>query len=958
MIGLSMRGATQGGVLAVLLLSLFALPARAAEPVVPPAKFEPPAGKIYSGASSSVEAIVQLSNALGPQRKPMLVGAYDSLHDLETSAPVYGVLNAHNLFPGAKLAIGLQLPVNPLTTNGQPVYPESARNLRRIGEGGYDETIRRLARTYRDLGQDIFLRIGYEFDGPWNNYDPAAYRAAFRRIVELFRDEGASNVAFVWNSWTPSCQTDASLPLDQQHDCRNQMRWYPGDEYVDWFSVNVWTKGFVPPNAPTNNPQGDISAFLRFAAAHGKPVLLDEASYSKHNDGGYRWQEWHAAYFTSLRESGVKGFQYVNWNWPVYPRDQGWTNWADAKVSPPHELRTTGDTPVTQRVALYDEELARDVYVHRGAEFYNPVPLWIKPTRNVPEASERGTSAVDGQPVQRTNDVYSALPGYGYDPGNARHYYGDGWSTYWGDPRGTAALSFSLTLPAGTAGYLDIEAHAYEASIGNKGAAVPSVESLFPPRTAEGVQLAMNKATRVPAPPLPRRIQLGDQPASPFMVSEGPMKLRFTAADTANGTLQVRVTGVPGAQLRVLHVGLQTVSPESPAAPAELQLTTQPSGTLALGWRAVPGAELYNIYRDGRLVATAPTASYELPAPTRAASYQVSAWHGTQGEGELSPPVRWTPAPADLDGDGHSDRVILGPGGVVLARTSTAPNELSLIANGQEYGVGARLYLADVSGDRRADLVWHAADGRVFLQRSTPAGLEAAVSVERAAVPPGANLLLSDVDSDGRADLVWWTAGGAVLLQQAAGNGFAAPVALDGPAPPGERRLLVPGDLDGDGRAELVSVMADGRLVRQTVTGTSLDPPVQIGALDHLPTEDQLRLADTDGDGRADLLWLAPDGRAFIARSTANGLAGLVELPAGGVPLAGRTVHLGEFDGDGRLDLLWWIADGRFLTQRNQGGSFGQATEIPPHDGLRPGVRLCLPACATPAGVFAPVLFS
>ena len=45
------------------------------------------------------------------------------------------------------------------------------------------------------------MRVGYEFDSSENNYKVNSYVAAFRHIVETFRDMKVDNVAFVWHSY-------------------------------------------------------------------------------------------------------------------------------------------------------------------------------------------------------------------------------------------------------------------------------------------------------------------------------------------------------------------------------------------------------------------------------------------------------------------------------------------------------------------------------------------------------------------------------------------------------------------------------------------------------------------------------------------------------------------------------------------------------------------------------------
>ncbi|MEY2881944.1 MAG: hypothetical protein RLZZ15_4324, partial [Verrucomicrobiota bacterium] len=67
------------------------------------AKFEPPAGQIYSGAGQSPIAIMQMTNKGSQSRKPMIAAAYDSLDDTTTYSPGQSLYEAHNYYPGAKL---------------------------------------------------------------------------------------------------------------------------------------------------------------------------------------------------------------------------------------------------------------------------------------------------------------------------------------------------------------------------------------------------------------------------------------------------------------------------------------------------------------------------------------------------------------------------------------------------------------------------------------------------------------------------------------------------------------------------------------------------------------------------------------------------------------------------------------------------------------------------------------
>jgi hypothetical protein len=184
-------------------------------------KFEPADGSIYSGAGQSIEAIVQMTNTGDPNRKPMLVAAYDFLNpatiaDVNVYVAQGDILTAHNLYPGSKLQIGLELPKDNLT------------ELSAVGTGKYDNWIRGMADSYKALNQDIFLRVGYEFDGAWNKYDPTAYIAAYHRIVDIFRSEGVNNVAFVWDSYTPDQDSTDPSATGYRWNGHPMFDWYPG----------------------------------------------------------------------------------------------------------------------------------------------------------------------------------------------------------------------------------------------------------------------------------------------------------------------------------------------------------------------------------------------------------------------------------------------------------------------------------------------------------------------------------------------------------------------------------------------------------------------------------------------------------------------------------------------------------------------------------------------------------
>jgi membrane-bound metal-dependent hydrolase YbcI (DUF457 family) len=113
--------------------------------------------------------------------------------------------------------------------------------LAEIAAGGRDGYIAEAARQAAAWGWPLFARFAHEMNGSWypwgawvNGNTPAIYKAAWRRIVAIFRAEGATNVKWVW---TPYVHLPR-LPFKP---------YYPGDKWVDWagFDGFNWGNPFI-----------------------------------------------------------------------------------------------------------------------------------------------------------------------------------------------------------------------------------------------------------------------------------------------------------------------------------------------------------------------------------------------------------------------------------------------------------------------------------------------------------------------------------------------------------------------------------------------------------------------------------------------------------------------------------------------------------------------------------------
>ncbi len=183
--------------------------------------------------------------------------------------------------------------------------------------GVYDEVVKQYANWAKSINRPIYLRIGYEFDGPHNQLEPDDYVRAYRRVVDLMRAEGVENVAFVWHSYifTPY----KNYPLEA---------WYPGDAYVDW--VGISTFGLLYQEAELL-VHGD--AVLEFAKIHKKPVMVAEASPTsgiKANDLE-TWDSWFVNFFSICYRKNIKAISFINADWERYSFEG--VDWKDARLS-------------------------------------------------------------------------------------------------------------------------------------------------------------------------------------------------------------------------------------------------------------------------------------------------------------------------------------------------------------------------------------------------------------------------------------------------------------------------------------------------------------------------------------------------------------------------------------------------------------------------------------------------
>jgi mannan endo-1,4-beta-mannosidase len=215
--------------------------------------------------------------------------------------------NNDRAFPTQSIQLAAQRGLTPVITwepwerdFPDPTAIQPAYSLSSIAAGEHDAYIRSWARSARAVGIPIIIRFAHEQSTepgtiswyPWQG-DPEGYRAAYRHVVALFREEGAANVQFLWSAmWLNGWAS----------------QYYPGDDVVDLVGTTVLNHGTGATAAWAQWRTFDELFGGQYQAAlqWGKPIMVTELATAE--QGGDK-ASWLRDCFTSLQ--------------PKYPLVQG-----------------------------------------------------------------------------------------------------------------------------------------------------------------------------------------------------------------------------------------------------------------------------------------------------------------------------------------------------------------------------------------------------------------------------------------------------------------------------------------------------------------------------------------------------------------------------------------------------------------------------------------------------------
>jgi hypothetical protein len=195
------------------------------------------------------------------------------------------------------------LSLEPWRTGGGPDQPNWS--LAATIDGRWDDRYAAVAAAIVAYRDPVLIRFAHEMNGHWypwgtaNGNKPGQFVAAWRHVVELFRDAGATNALWVWS---PNILRGA--------DSQTVKEFWPGKAYVDILGLTGYG---VRETSPTKTYRATLKQVY---ALSDKPILLTEVGVQ----AGPAKKAWLGAFGPWLRDNPrIAGFL-----WNEITRDGDW----------------------------------------------------------------------------------------------------------------------------------------------------------------------------------------------------------------------------------------------------------------------------------------------------------------------------------------------------------------------------------------------------------------------------------------------------------------------------------------------------------------------------------------------------------------------------------------------------------------------------------------------------------
>jgi beta-mannanase len=156
--------------------------------------------------------------------------------------------------------------------------------LSAIVAGTYDQYLESAAQQAIAWGGPLMIRFAHEMNltdsgyGPGENGNtPAEFVAAWIHVVTIFRQQGASNVSWVWS---PNVDCGGGCPFQA---------FYPGDQWVDWVGLDGYNYASVDDVPWMTFSQIFANSYAELTALTDKPLMIAETASTEIGGSKATW---------------------------------------------------------------------------------------------------------------------------------------------------------------------------------------------------------------------------------------------------------------------------------------------------------------------------------------------------------------------------------------------------------------------------------------------------------------------------------------------------------------------------------------------------------------------------------------------------------------------------------------------------------------------------------------------
>lgn len=202
-------------------------------------------------------------------------------------------------------------------------------SLASIASGRWDAQLKILAGHFKTFDVPVFMDFApemngdwFHWSGPWNGGKattgygdktladgPELYRAAYRHIIDLFREVGANKVTWIFHVDAYNIDTKGWNAIKN---------YYPGSEYIDWLGLSFYGSHEIDEKIVPFDGQMSVAYKSLTDLDPSKPIFLSEFGASEVKDdplGKAKWIKAAGKAIVAQRYPNVRAISYWHENY-------------------------------------------------------------------------------------------------------------------------------------------------------------------------------------------------------------------------------------------------------------------------------------------------------------------------------------------------------------------------------------------------------------------------------------------------------------------------------------------------------------------------------------------------------------------------------------------------------------------------------------------------------------------